>query len=256
MTIKYGPALNPLIAVIRMPCLCYRLLNRQFHHITQDEVSCRSGFTSGSEVRLIQLQIRRLEEVWAEAIQHFPQTQRPTPRNKRPAPKPLPPRPLRPSPQLPTSSPSSLVPAFPTEQSSHSSPTLPGSNVINLAKTYSAGGIVRIDCRLDIYQSGSKAASLFLAIERSGRNIQTQKLFRRICCYTFAQLHEKHTSISSIAQEIQKECPDDKVTTTKIEQILRIGRKWVEIVQSFRSIAKRNAQELTGLLCLLESASK
>ncbi|KAK8076088.1 hypothetical protein PG994_003360 [Apiospora phragmitis] len=216
-----------------MPCLCQRLLKRQFHSVTQDE-------------------FRVLKEVLAEVQQHLFPTQQPASRHKRPAPEPLPPRP---SPQLLSSSSNNLVPASPSEQSQYS-PPLPDPEALSLARTYSTKDLVGNDYCLDISQSGSKAALLFRAIERSNRNIQTQKFVRRICCYAFAQLHKKNTSISPIVQEIKKEFPNDQDTTTKVQNILRVGRKWVETVQCLGSIVERNPGELTGLLCLLEPASK
>jgi hypothetical protein len=102
--------------------------------------------------------------------------------------------------------------------------------------------------------SSSNFVRIFLAVERSDQNIEIQQLFRRICCYVAARLHAKHTSVDLIVREIENAVPAGGDIRQKVYNILRIGTKWLSIVEDFKSITG-DPQQLTGLLCLFNSAS-
>jgi hypothetical protein len=158
--------------------------------------------------------------------------------------------------------PDSLIPGRPQGRPLQLTSTPPlSSTVTDLVKTYSyqyaERAIGRADA-LDIQQgSGSSGsfAKVFHAIERTDQKIEIHQLFRRACCYAFAQLHEKGTSVDPIVQEIKNELPQIQDARNKVYNILRIGAKWVAIVEQFGSIVNRTPQQVTGLLCLLRSAS-
>ena len=97
---------------------------------------------------------------------------------------------------------------------------------------------------------------IFVAIEQSERKVRVQQLFRRVCCYGLALLHKKGTSIDPVVWEIQNALPHAQHNIRqKVYHILRIGTKWAAIIEQFASILSCVPQELTGLLCLLGSAS-
>jgi hypothetical protein len=249
----------------RMSCFCHKLLTRQYHSITQSEVSRRPNFFCLRSLKLIYSKAEILRRTWSEAPQLFQADPPPPPienpvvqaRGKRPASGSAPrarkhPRTLS----------DSLIPDRPRDQPSQVFSTPPlSSTAIDLVETYSyqiAARILGRGDRLDIQQgsgSGGVFARIFLAIERSDQKIEIQQLFRRACCYAFAQLHKKGTSVDPIVQEIENELPLAQDTRQKVYHIFRIGTKWVAIVEQFASIVNRASQQLTGLLCLLGSPS-
>jgi hypothetical protein len=135
------------------------------------------------------------------------------------------------------------------------------SAVADLVKTYDYQNAVQAVARPvePHLQRGSGPggilARVFVVIEQTDENIKVHQLFRRACCYVFAQLHQKGSSTDWIAEQIENDVPHIQDARTKVYNILRVGRKWGAIVEQFASIVNRTPQQLTGLLCLLESAS-
>jgi hypothetical protein len=107
----------------------------------------------------------------------------------------------------------------------------------------------------EIQPADSNFARLFLAIERTDKTAKIQQLFRRTCCYAFAKLHAKGTSVDPIILEIKNALPLIEVSRTKIHNILRTGTKWIEIIEQLATIATFRLHQVTGLLCLLDSSS-
>ncbi|KAF5619782.1 hypothetical protein F52700_11610 [Fusarium sp. NRRL 52700] len=112
--------------------------------------------------------------------------------------------------------------------------------------------------RLDIQErpgSDSISVKIFLAIKRSDEKGEIQGLYRRICCYVFAKLHQKHKSIDPIVEEIENALQLVIDARVKVYHYLRIGAKWGTVLETFSSILNRTPQQVTGILCLLGSPS-
>lgn len=155
----------------------------------------------------------------------------------------------------------SLVQNGPREHPSQDTLILPPSFTINLEKTYNcknAGTIFQGDSgQLDQESGpGGRFVRIFLAIERVDQNIEIQQLIQRVCCYVLAQLHIKGTSVDQIVSEVQNALPLAQNAKNKVYRFLHIGSKWVEILELFASITGVARQQLTGLLCLLQSGSR
>ncbi|KAI5455730.1 hypothetical protein BGZ63DRAFT_136907 [Mariannaea sp. PMI_226] len=199
-----------------MPCFCHKLLTRQYHSITKSETEI-------------------LKRTSAEAPHLFQARKR---------------------------SASGLAPGRQRTQVQPVRATLSLSpTAADLIRTYSSQNALKVfgegGNRLDIQQGGSSGVfvRIFLVIGRSDQKIEVQQIFRRACCYAFAQLHKKGTSVDPIVQEIENALPLARDTRQKVYNILRIGTKWVTILETFASILDCAPQQLTGLLCVLGSAS-
>lgn len=82
--------------------------------------------------------------------------------------------------------------------------------------------------RFNIQQGGvsnSVFIKIFLAISRSDEKIEFQQIYRRICYYVFAKLHQKHKSIDPIVQEIENALLLVVDTGIKVYHHLRIEAK-------------------------------
>ena len=164
--------------------------------------------------------------------------------------------------QLPTlSAPSSrsVILDQPRQQLSQD-PALLSKSVHDLVKTYSCQIAKTVfeagTKRLDIQQGSGVFVRLYLSIEQSVQNIEAHQLVRRTCCYSFALLHQKCTSIDPIIKEIQNALPHGQNSVRdQVYNVLRIGEKWKTIIGDFASILNRDPQHVRGLLCLLGSAS-
>jgi hypothetical protein len=155
-----------------------------------------------------------------------------------------------------------LIPDQPRDQQSQLLFAPPLSSTTNsLIGTYSCQTAVRIFAQGDglSTQQGTTTSPIsvriFIAIERSDQKIEIQQLYRRACYYAFAQLHTKGSSVDSIVQEIENELPIVQDARRKVYNILRIGTKWMAIVEEFASIINHTPQQVIGLLYLLGSPS-
>lgn len=101
----------------------------------------------------------------------------------------------------------------------------------------------------------SRFVRIFLAAERSEQKLEIQQCFRKPSCNAFASLHEKGTSVEPIVQEINDALRPRQDIKPKGYEFLRIGTKWLTIVEEFASIIESTPQHATGLLCLLGSPS-
>ncbi|KND92894.1 hypothetical protein TOPH_02403 [Tolypocladium ophioglossoides CBS 100239] len=235
-----------------MTCFCHKLLSKQYSDITKSEAEI-------------------LTQTWKEAPHLFrvpplspPDVENPTVQRRTKRSTTGTASRVRKHPRtLPALSSNNLIPDRSRDQPSqacNSEPPL-SSTIINLVNTYSYQNAVRvfgIGDGLDIqHGTGSSGVfvRVFLAIERGDQKIEIQQVFRRICCYAFAQLHRKGISVDPIVQEIENALPLVQDTRQKVYHILRIGTKWVAIVEKFGSIVNRTPPQLTGLLCLLGSGS-
>jgi hypothetical protein len=127
-----------------------------------------------------------------------------------------------------------------------------------LISTYSYNEAVKAftnKTEFEIQPAGSIFTRLFLTIKRTDKKVKIQQLFRRTCCYAFAKLHAKGTSIEPIILEIKNALPLIEVSRTKIHNILRAGTKWIKILEQLTTIATFRLHQATSLLCLLDSAS-
>jgi len=142
----------------------------------------------------------------------------------------------------------------PPEAVLDSTRTFATATVPNLETTYSpqnAATVLKGD-PLEVQPGRSIFVDIYLAIERCDQ-------FQRLCYYAFAKLHKKGTPVDPIVKEIDdvlgRLCRPSSDTRKKVYHFLHLGNKWVEIVEQYASIVQGVPQQLTGLVCLLGSAS-
>lgn len=240
-----------------MSCLCHKLLTRQYSSITEREVSRRLNFiVRESRTHLRKAEI--LKRTWSEAPHLFHATP-PTPpdivnpvvqaRGKRSASGSAPRARKHPR-RLSRSSSNNVILERPRDQPSEGFLGQSPSAATRLEKTYSNQDVVislEADNQLNIRQGDGVYLRVFRAIQRADQ-------FQRICSYVFAKLHKKGTSVDPIVEEIQDALPAED-TREKVYHFIHIGNKWAGIVEQFASIVNTPSKQLTGLLCLLGSAS-
>ncbi|KAL2693528.1 hypothetical protein Neosp_000088 [[Neocosmospora] mangrovei] len=232
-----------------MECFCHKLRTQRYHEVTETETA------------ILKRTLKEAAHLFQANPLTPPDTERPVARARRKRSgsslTPRVPKQLR---KLPSSYSTSVITLRARDQSRQVTTSL-SSSARDLVKTYSYQNAVKTfrGGKLEVQQKDGDTGlfvRIFLAIEGTDQKIEVQQLFRRTCCYGFAQLHEKGTSIDQIVHEIEDALPHDRKTIRqKVYNIHRIGAKWVAIIQQFASILQRAPQQLTGLLCLLGSPS-
>lgn len=110
--------------------------------------------------------------------------------------------------------------------------TLPLSSTtaIDLEKTYSYKNAISRQGGGQLHlQQGSDPAGhfvkIFLALERIDQKIDIHQVLQRICCYVFAQLHKRGSSVDQIVQEVKDALPLTKDTSKRftISSISALG---------------------------------
>ncbi|KAF1346336.1 hypothetical protein EJ07DRAFT_160543 [Lizonia empirigonia] len=222
-----------------MECLCSKLSTRRYESITEAEVKILKRSCADAPF---------LFQASASAPHHTRAKRKRV--ESEPSPRP-PKQPRKLSISLPRSPDSTQL------QLSQSTGSL-SPTAAQLISTYSYNEAVKAfgnRIEFEIQPADSIFARLFLAIERTDKEVKIRQLYRRTCCYVFAKLHTKGTSVDPIILEIKNALPLIEVSRTKIHNILRAGTKWIEILEQLATIATFRLHQATGLLCLLESAS-
>ncbi|KAI9146641.1 Calcium-dependent protein kinase 1 [Paramyrothecium foliicola] len=212
-----------------MECFCHKLSTQKFHNITESETAVLKTWAAWAEAARLETHpttppdSHSVIRASAKRPSSFP-TQR---ARKQPR-------------ALPDSSSATRVVNQPEPERSQNIQPLP-KPVGDLVNTYSSQGAVEVlgigGDSLDIAQEGkSRSIKIYLAIERSNQNIETQQFIRRVYCYSFALLHQKNTSIDAIVQEIEDALPHAQTAIReKVYHIARIGEKWKAIIKDFGS---------------------
>jgi hypothetical protein len=225
-----------------MSCLCHKLRTSQYHNIDKTEV--KPGDPKLMERSLIYMETQILKRALAEAPDLFQADLRHPSKKKRTA--------------SDAASPSSAELTYISLPDSPDRPIV-SSSVARLVQTYFCPNTVTAldESGCDIQQAnGDRSVELFLAIERVDRNIEIQQLYRRICCYEFAQLHPKGTAVEPIVHKIENGWAHARDTKQKVYNILRAGYKWIAIVEQLASVVNRPSQDITGLLCHFRHPSR
>ena len=90
---------------------------------------------------------------------------------------------------------------------------------------------------------------LFIAIEKID-------ISKRACCYAFANLHRKGSTIKPILEAINNAIQPAAATSDKVYEILKTGRRWAAILEAFESLLGNQRAASKSLLYLLPFPSK